>query len=55
MEKFSQWVIEFFKTFIENIWNIIKGFFKGAYNLIIGYPIDYAKEFLTISKSFNFF
>ena len=54
MEKFSQWFIEFFKMFITNIWNIIKGFFTAIYNLIIGYPIEYARDFAQASKAFNF-
>ena len=54
MEQFAQWFIEFFQELINNLWGLIKGFAKGFYNLIIGYPIQYAKSFLETSKNFAF-
>lgn len=41
MENFSKWFIDFFREFILDIWNAIKGFFIGIYNLLIGNPLKY--------------
>ncbi|VEU81080.1 Uncharacterised protein [Haploplasma axanthum] len=54
MGQFSQWFVDFFRLFLDNLWRLIKSFFVGIYNLLIGYPIEYAKEFLIVSKSFSF-
>jgi len=53
MNNFSSWVVEFFKDFFLNIWQLISGFFVGLYNLFIGYPIDYYNQLLVSSADFN--
>lgn len=54
MAQFSQWFVSFFEVFLNDIWGIIKGFFVGIYNLIIGFPIKYGKEFFVSAKTFKF-
>ena len=54
MEHFSNWVVEFFKTFFLDLWYLISGFFNGIYNLFIGYPIDYYEYLMDKSVNFNF-
>src|SRR5690554_418538 len=53
MEHFSNWVVEFFKTFFLDLWYLISGFFNGIYNLFIGYPIDYYEYLMDKSINFN--
>lgn len=53
MEQFAQWFIEYFKVFWVDVWEIIKNFFIGLYNLIIGNYIEYGKAFATASRSFE--
>jgi len=52
MENFSNWVVEFFKTFFLDIWSLISGFFIGLYNLFIGYPITYYEQLMIRSTDF---
>ncbi|CCV64250.1 conserved hypothetical protein (hypothetical surface-anchored protein) [Alteracholeplasma palmae J233] len=53
MEHFSQWFIEFFKKLSQDLWALLSGFFKGIYNLFIGNPINYFKDFNVQSKNFT--
>jgi len=52
MEYFSEWFIDFFTEFFIDLWEIIKGFFVGLYNLVIGNPIKYFKDLSLYSKNF---
>ena len=54
MEYFSEWFVEFFRIFFEDLWSIIKGFFMGIYNIVIGNPIKYFKLWKSHSDLFNF-
>lgn len=53
MDHFSNWVVEFFKTFFLDLWYLISGFFTGIYNLFIGYPIEYYHYLMDKSINFN--
>lgn len=54
MDNFSNWVVEFFKTFFLNLWDLISGFFIGLYQIFIGYPMDYYEQLSISSVDFNF-
>ncbi len=54
MDNFSNWVVEFFRTFFLNLWYLISGFFTGLYQLFIGYPMDYYLGLSERSADFNF-
>ena len=53
MDNFSEWFVDFFRKYLENIWGLIKGFFVGLYNLFIGYPIQYFKDFVGVNSVFT--
>jgi hypothetical protein len=55
MEQFSRWYIEFFQKLLKDVGQIIIGFFKGIYDLILGNPIAYFSDFLAASKTFELF
>lgn len=55
MEQFSTSFIDFFQTLISDLTGIIMGFFVGLYNLFIGNPIKYIKDFITDSRTFGYF
>ena len=54
MIQFAKWFIDFFKENLKDIGIAIKNFFVGIYNLLIGNPINYFKNFFTASRSFGF-
>ncbi len=54
MDNFSQWFVDFFKAFFEDIWNIISGFFIGVYNILIGFPLKYILSLADYSSEYNF-
>lgn len=54
MEYFSEWFVEFFRMFFADLWRIIRGFFMGIYNIVIGNPIKYFKLWKSHSDLFNF-
>lgn len=53
MKQFAEWFVSFFDMLINHLWNLIKGFFIGLYDLVIGNPIIYAKYFIDSSATFN--
>ncbi len=53
MEQFAQWFVEYFKIYWVDVWEIIKNFFIGLYNLIIGNYIEYGKAFAVASRTFE--
>lgn len=54
MDRFAQWFVSFFEAFLNDVWSLLSGFFIGLYNLVIGNPIKYFKQFFAEAQSFNF-
>ena len=55
MEQFSTWFIKFFQNLLADLLAIFTGFFRGIYNLFVGNPVSYFKDFLVASKTFETF
>jgi len=55
MEQFAKWYIDFFQKFLKDLGEILVGFFQGFYNLLIKNPLQYIKNFLEASNTFDAF
>lgn len=55
MEQFSTWFIDFFQKLLSDLTGLITGFFRGLFNLFIGNPISYFKDFMEASRTFESF
>jgi len=55
MEQFSRWYIEFFQKLLIDIGEVLGSFFKGIFDLLIGNPINYMRDFFQASRSFGIF
>ncbi|MDD4070136.1 MAG: hypothetical protein PHF05_06760 [Candidatus Izemoplasmatales bacterium] len=55
MEQFSQWYIEFFKKYLKDVVEIIFRFFDSVVDIFVRNPLEYYKDFVLASNTFNFF